>query len=70
MTKKWYTETRYVDTETGEALTKARLERERLDWIKTGSSHTVQDMGSYLLKIHTNEYARNPQQQIIFGDGT
>ncbi len=56
---KWYTETRHVDIEAGESLSKSRVERER--WIKKGSSNTIQNCGAYKLKIHTNEYERNRQ---------
>ncbi len=63
MNKRWFTETRYVDIETGEALSKSRVEREY--WVKKGSSHTTQDCGTYLLKIHTNEYERNKQTRLF-----
>ncbi len=63
---KWFTETRNVDLDTGEYLSKARLEREKDLWIKKGKSKTVQDCGSYKLIVHTNEYERSKQYRIEF----
>ncbi len=62
--KKWFTETRHVDVETGEALSKSKVEREK--WLKVGGSHTTQDCGTYWLKIHTNEYERSRQTKLEF----
>lgn len=60
---RWFTESRHVDIETGEALTKSQVERE--NWTKIGSSQTIQDCGSYKLKIHTHEYRRNNQLRLF-----
>ncbi len=62
--KKWFTETRHVDCETGEALSESRVKRE--GWLKTGSSSTVTDCGMYNLKVFTNEYEKNRQVRIEF----
>ena len=62
--KKWFTETRNVDIETGENLSKSRLERE--DYIKVGGDYTIQDCGAYLLKIYTHHYEKNKQYKITF----
>ncbi len=63
--KKWFTETRHVDLETGEALSKSRVDRE--DWIKKGQSKTIQDCGMYNLKVITYEYEKSRQLKIEFG---
>ncbi len=64
--KRWFTETRNVDVETGESLSEARLKREKDMWILEGKSKTIQDCGVYNLKIHTNEYKRSRQVRIEF----
>lgn len=61
--KRWFTETRHVDLETGEALSKSRVEREH--WIKKGASSTTQDCGAYFLKIYTHEYERSRQTRLF-----
>lgn len=61
---KWFTEKRYVDVETGEMLTEARVKRE--GWIKKGSSSKVDDCGGYKLKIITDEYEESRQLRIEF----
>lgn len=62
--KRWFSETIYVDRDTGEVLDKARVERE--NWIKKNSSFEVIDKGTYNLKKITNEYERNRQTSIEF----
>lgn len=60
---KWFGEKRWVDIETGEALSKSRAER---DYLIKKSSTTIQDCGRYYLKITTYECIRNRQQRIEF----
>lgn len=64
MVKKWFSETRRVDRDTGELLDKARTVRE--NWIRKDSSQEIRDCGGYLLKIITIEYEKNRQQQLEF----
>ncbi len=62
--KKWFTESRNVDRETGEELSTSRVEREK--WVKVGSSKTKHYGKKFNLIIHTNEYERNRQQELKF----
>lgn len=63
MRKRWFTETRYVDIDTGEELSKSQVEREH--WIRKGGSDTIEDKGTYYLKIYTKHYERNRQQRLF-----
>ncbi len=63
MAVKWFSETRWVDLETGEALSKSRVERE---YYKVNASKTTVDCGGYILKIHTNECRRTNQTRLEF----
>lgn len=62
--KRWYTQTERVDQETGEILSKSRIERE--DWIRKGSEKTVIDKGSYLLNLYIIRYERSKQIRLCF----
>ncbi len=61
--KRWFTETRHVDKDTGEELSKSQVERER--WVKIGKSNTYEDKELYKLNIHTNEYKKNRQYRLF-----
>lgn len=63
MRKRWFTETRYVDIDTGEELSKSQVKREH--WIRKGGSDTIEDKGTYYLKIYTKHYERNRQQRLF-----
>lgn len=63
MRKRWFTEARYVDIDTGEELSKSQVEREH--WIRKGGSDTIEDKGTYYLKIYTKHYERNRQQRLF-----
>lgn len=61
--KKWYTETRRIDTETGEILTESRIKRE--NWIYTKKiDEQIQDCGGYTLKIINKKYEKNRQLRL------
>ncbi len=62
--KRWFTESVYVDRDTGEVLSKSRVLRE--NWIKKDSSSRIEDKGMYNLKIVTYEYERNRQTSLKF----
>ena len=62
--KRWFTTTEHVDRETGEVLTKAKVEREK--WIKKGKTEQYEDKGTYHHKIIIYEYEQNRQTTIGF----
>lgn len=61
--KKWFTQTTWVELETGEVLSKSKVERE---YIILNNTSTVQDCGAYNLKIITYECEKNRQLKIQF----
>ncbi len=61
--KRFFTQTEHVDIETGELLSKSRIERER--WVKVGSSNKTVDKEKYYLKIYTLEYEQNRQTRLF-----
>lgn len=64
MKKKWFTETRNVDIETGEILSKSRIEREK--WVYLQNDHETRDCGKYMLKIIYKQYEKNRQTELKF----
>lgn len=61
--EKWYTIVEHVDKDTGELLTKARVEREF--WVKVGTERTVERKPTYNISKITNIYEANKQTRLF-----
>ena len=63
MRKKWYSITHHVCKETGEMLTKSRVDREH--WVKVGKHATIDySNNNYNLKNIYYHYEKNKQYRI------
>ena len=60
--KRWFTQTTYVDLDTGEVISKSRFERD--DYYIVRRSHTYEDCGAYTLKKYTNECKQKGQYEL------
>lgn len=64
MKKKWFTERTCIDTETGEILSKSRIERE--GWIKLKNREIrTENCGAYYLKKIIQHYEQNRQLRLF-----
>ncbi len=61
---KWYTEVEMVDVETGEILTKSKVEREYI--VKSKNKHKTEYKDGKGIRKFTWECERNRQQRINF----
>lgn len=61
--RKWYSVTERVDIETGEILSKSRIERE--DWVKVGQDERVEFKPTYNIKYLIYHYEKSRQLRIF-----
>lgn len=63
MKKRWFSQTINTDIETGEILSKSRIERE--GWVRKETADTIiEDCGSYMLKKNYVHWEENKQLKL------